>query len=398
VACGSFAPVPTVTSIPATPVNTPIVVVPTPTVVKDLPSGEIVYNVRYSDLNSLIIGKDQVGSVTPVTFTVPLDGYGHDVVALQMFPDRKNIAFQLRGGADKSIIVTANRDLGYLQQTPYQGFSEYLQIRGSQNPGPVLLVDYTEGRAASGKVYQVVNPGDKPTLLWTANDPFINEGCGYTTIDPSPDGKMAVWNSAFCDETPPGPNAPVASGFTWTYRIAVVSKADSVVYKFPSTEDGSGTPYTDIRDAAWSPDSKKIAYIRSNYNQNFACLSVVDFTIQPVTATSVYCQDSTDLYDTSWSPDGTKIAVDTGNSIYVMGTKFGEPMVDVMGPHNLYACIGNALVWSPDSKWIAFGFDPSNGPVGIYAVKFNGESQMALYTDSAWDHRTIPTIFAWWNK
>jgi hypothetical protein len=314
VACGNPAPVPTASAVRPSPTTLPTIMVPTPTETRDLPSGEIIYNDLYFDLNSLIIGKDQVGS-TPLTFTVPLDGYEHDVVALQMFPDGKNIAFQLRGGVNKTIIVTANRNLGYSQITPYQEFSGYLQIRGSQNPGPVLIVDYIEGDAASANIYQMVNPGDALTLLWTVNNPFINNECGYATIDPSPDGKMAVWDADFCDMTPPGPNAPIAAGSTWIYRIAVVSKADGVVYKFPITEDGSETPYTDIRDVSWSPDSNKLAYIERNYNQNAACLTVVDFINQPATATSVFCQGSTYLYDTSWSPDGTKIAVKTGDSM-----------------------------------------------------------------------------------
>jgi hypothetical protein len=396
VACANSAPVPTLTAVSAT-TPLPTVVIPTPTEVRDLPSGEIVYNVRYSDLYSLIISKDQVGSVTPIIFSpIPVDGYGHDVVGLQMFPDGNNIAFQLRGGIDKAIIVTADRNLGY-KQTTYQGFSEYLQIQGSQNPGLVLLVDSIEGNAASANIYQMVNPGDKPALLWTADNPFINDGCGYTAIDPSPDGNMVIWNADFCNTTPPGPDAPVASGSTWIYRKAVVSKTDGVVFKFP-VNNGSVIQHTDIRDIAWSPDSKKLAYIKYYYSPDFACLNVVDFIDQPTEATPVYCQNSLDLYDTAWSPDGTKIAVDTGDSIYVMDIQPGGSIIDVMGPHDLYADIGNELVWSPDSKWIAFGFDPSNGPVGIYAVKFNGEGQMALYTDPTWDFRTIPTIFAWWNK
>src|SRR2546426_565232 len=104
-----------------------------------------------------------------------------------------------------------------------------------------------------------------------------------------------------------------------------------------------------IDKPAWSPDGRRIAFIRE-HGYRFLELATVDVADRRVRVLVPRAQGS----DPAWSPDGRTIAYDHGN--------FGIVLVDVAtGARRLLGDWGNTTSWSPDGKKLAaIRFDDVN--------------------------------------
>jgi len=163
-------------------------------------------------------------------------------------------------------------------------------------------------------------------------------------------------NAAF-----PGPNGQIATGVA------------SIRTVFP---DGSGlrTILADARDAAWSPDGRRLAWAApfhladSNlYVGNADGSGGVQVTFQPNGA-----------HEPAWSPDGTMIAFSRHNDIWKVGADgTGETNVT-----NTPTLDEQTPAWSPDGTKIAFArVPPATSNWDVYVMNADGTGITQLTTN-----------------
>jgi Tol biopolymer transport system component len=106
------------------------------------------------------------------------------------------------------------------------------------------------------------------------------------------------------------------------------------------------------RAAAWSPDGKKLAYVRHVGNENPEIFVMNADGSDPTNLTNDTAYDA----DVAWSPDGKKLAFASNRSgqgfrVYVMDAD-GKNVQDVTKEDNPAGFVYPA--WSPDGKRIAY--------------------------------------------
>jgi hypothetical protein len=175
--------------------------------------------------------------------------------------------------------------------------------------------------------------------LWVANA----DGSGQRRLDStpnvaewgpswSPDGQVLVYSARVGEKRqiravrlPTGPSLRVASSnaeewgavYSGSGRLAFVSSRGGTPAVYVSRTDGTHpaafavtppeVPPTDVRDLAWSPDDKRLAYTREAEDGTTAL--VVDDGTTQVDLTLTPAQDE----HPTWSPTGSRIAYDDGD-------------------------------------------------------------------------------------
>ena len=131
---------------------------------------------------------------------------------------------------------------------------------------------------------------------------------------------------------------------------------------------------------AWSPDGKKIVYVGWSQLNGGAIYTINPDGSSQIKLTTGNIRGADELI---WSPDGTKIAFicppDVSSldlSVWILNATGGKPI----RVSKAYGYIVQ-LVWSPDSKWIAFGAEAN-----IHVAKADGTIEIQLTDDESSTH------------
>ena len=156
-------------------------------------------------------------------------------------------------------------------------------------------------------------------------------------------------------------------------KIAFTSDRDGNLEIYMMNSDGSGqTRLTNnsVRDdfPTWSPDGRKIAFLRQNGSVYSINLMNADGTdVRQITSLSLISS----LFGMSWSPDATKIAFEENGNIFTINID-GSNRVNLTNGQ----FINYTPSWSPDGSRIAFARSPySHGYYeNVYTMNSDGSN------------------------
>jgi TolB protein len=143
---------------------------------------------------------------------------------------------------------------------------------------------------------------------------------------------------------------------------------------------------------AWSPDGRKLAFLAHRDCVQFCGLYVVGSDgsgLRNLTSKldTGYGKDSGRVSDPAWSPDGRKLAFVRPNTLFGDWEPIYVVKADGSGLRNLTpkpVGIYATPAWSPDGRKIAFVSD-RDGNSEIYVMNANGSGQRSLTRNPAYD-------------
>ncbi len=209
-----------------------------------------------------------------------------------------------------------------------------------ENGGYIYKLDTTTATARPEKV----------TIRLAADNVYargeIKNGAGYIrSVSPSPDGS----------------------------RVAVTTRGE--VFDVPATKgvtrNVSRTPGANERTARWSPDGLHIAYISDSTGETELWLAGADGS-EPAQYTR-----GNDTYITAfeWSPDSKKIVfTDRKNRVRLLDVATKAVSTIIEDP----AGAPRGVVWSPDSRWIAYARTAANRFDVIYVYNIAEKREIAV--------------------
>lgn len=212
----------------------------------------------------------------------------------------------------------------------------------------------TEPSAASGEATECSTTSANATEASTGGED-ANSAC-------KPHGEQPNGKIAFVAEDYPGEERP----------------ADTDIYVM----NADGSERTRLTDSelmedgpVWSPDGKKIAFVRGEGDlATGILLESSDTYVMNADGTALTKLADDTGGSIAWSPDGKQMVFSPGGDIYVMNA-------DGTDRTRLVANIGasSSFDWSPDGKKIAFStaVDPGTAP-GIYVMNANGSNLSRL--------------------
>lgn len=155
---------------------------------------------------------------------------------------------------------------------------------------------------------------------------------------------------------------------TLSYEIYKVNPDGSNVQRLTR----SRSRYSDNLGPAWSPNGRKIVFVRERYDPNDESYHSSIYKMNADGTKVERLTSGYDAFDPAWSPDGTKIAFasnrDGNVEIYVMNTKGNN--VTKIGPKGYYAY---SPAWSPNGEQIAFsGYEEGNWQNKLYVMNPDG--------------------------
>ena len=211
--------------------------------------------------------------------------------------------------------------------------------------------------------------------------PHRTKDCEIAVIDPHGTGRKQLTANDLDDTYP-----------AWSpdgKKIAFVRILGDVWDIYVMNADGTRqrdltkeNPWSDW-DPDWSPDGKRIAF---NSDRDPANSDIYVMNADGTGLTSFPRDPLLSDWEPAWSPDGTKIAFtacanvpEMGCEIYVMGADGNDRTNLTNNPHDDFW-----PVWSPDGSQIAFSSD-RDGNNEIYVMNADGSGQTNMSMNDAWD-------------
>ena len=162
-------------------------------------------------------------------------------------------------------------------------------------------------------------------------------------------------------------------------RVVWAGRGRSAIYVV--NPDGTGvrrltSPSNEARDAAWSPDGSKIAYVTSA-NPRGIVMNADGSGKRPLCRDTL-CIGPAVVSDPAWSPDGRQIAFSRGSGVGIVNAD-GSGLRFV--PNMRWFSV-NGLDWSPDGKQFAFGTGSSwtqDGRIRVVNVNGSGLKPIARH-------------------
>ncbi len=145
-------------------------------------------------------------------------------------------------------------------------------------------------------------------------------------------------------------------------RAFFVARGDlfSVPVEHGITRDLTQTPGAHEREAAWSPNGKRIAYVSDQSGDEQVW---VRDTSGPGNARQLTNTVYGRLYALRWSPDGKRIGFsDSTNRIHVVDVASGKVNEIARDPFGLQ----HDYVWSPGSAYLAYSLNADNGQPSVF--------------------------------
>jgi tricorn protease len=170
----------------------------------------------------------------------------------------------------------------------------------------------------------------------------------------------------------------------------------TVAAKHGPTRDITDTPGAMEREPAWSPDGQSIAYFSDESG-------LYQLVVAPQTGNAVagaaaakkfpLASDPTYYFHLIWSPDSKKIAFyDNRKNTWILDTATGK--MTQIGEKNIYGGFSSEsydMSWAPDSKWLAYTRSMPNHLHAIYVYSLDtgnstqATSEMGESTSPAFD-------------
>jgi len=148
------------------------------------------------------------------------------------------------------------------------------------------------------------------------------------------------------------------------------------------------TSGVDDREAVWSPDGTQVAWFSDDGSGYVLLVGPQDGFGEP---RRIPIGESRMAWETTWSPDGSRIAfVDDRVRVRIVDVASGQVSTADVGGSNIDRG-GMGLVWSPDSKWLAYAkMFPNNFHRIVAWSSRSGEvtpmtNEMADAQSPAWD-------------
>ena len=202
--------------------------------------------------------------------------------------------------------------------------------------------------------------GTATSVAWT-----LGPVAGYQQVRAMTDGAQTVFTAVACDET----CKQLDLAFVRQGEILLTDHAGSVTRQLTISGGMDAKP-------AWSPDGRRIAFVRRNQN------SIGDVYLMDADGSNVvrrapgfkspYEGDSFGFRSPAWSPDGRMLAVDHGDCIYNCDIYLLRADDDGMRPVHL-ATMAAQPTWSPDGQKIAFvSLSGDDGYHALHVINADG--------------------------
>jgi tricorn protease len=159
-------------------------------------------------------------------------------------------------------------------------------------------------------------------------------------------------------------------------RAFFIARGDlfSVPIEHGITRNLSQTPGAHEREAAWSPNGRRIAYVSDESGEEAIWSRDADGTDTPLRLTDARYGR---LYAPRWSPDGKRIAFSDGtNRLHVIDLATGVAREIARDPFELR----RDYVWSPQGRYLAYTLTEDNGQPSVFVWSVN-EGRSVRVTD-----------------
>lgn len=323
--------------------------------------------------------KMTVKTDTPVDVTLNMEQDGSGRRILDLEPTTDGVMVTSNPIYSDTDIGEHSPNVSSCKKLTNQSQTEYILSFSLLPDGKTLVTSILEELTAKNKTEYRANIWQLNTSIAGAPRKAVTQG-DYFDIHPNPsvdgstlyfsttrNGRLGIWNLRLNGK---GGLRTVTMGNTADYSPALKPKTDHIYYA--AVLPGSSAPayiwnkpanggmpeqLTEGSDPQWSPNGKKLLYIKGDVKKNKARIWVCDADGGNQTQLSVGSGDFNDI-DASWSVDGKKIIFSSNRSllkgkrnydIYIMDSEGGNLVqLTTNGSHD------DKPVFGPDGQTVFF--------------------------------------------